>query len=90
MKIHTLFFVICMSALALAQTKVATGVIEGVVVDEGGNPVASAQVTTSADFDSPGITLYNGAIPTFTADVHGHFMVTNLVVGHHYKVYAKK
>ena len=50
MRIMRSWFVIIASVCALAATP--KGVIQGVVVDEGGSPVAAAQVTTSYDLDS--------------------------------------
>jgi len=88
MRIMRSWFVIIASVCALAATP--KGVIQGVVVDEGGSPVAAAQVTTSYDLDSKDVEVQMGAVPTFETDVDGHFMVTNLNVGHQYKVYAQK
>ncbi len=74
-----------------AQTTPQTGAIKGTVVDEAGNPIAAAEVSPSRDLDSKDIIEVGmGVWPTFLTDANGHFVVTNLVVGHHYKVYAKK
>ncbi len=90
MKIRMCLLVICLSMFAVAQVQVQPGIIQGIVFDEAGNPVADAQVTTSGDLDCHCITAYSSVIPTFDTDEHGHFVATSLVVGHHYKVYAKK
>ncbi len=72
------------------QTTPQTGAITGTVVDEAGNPVVAAEVSPGRDLDSKGIEVWMGVWPTFPTNANGHFVVTNLVVGHHYKVYAKK
>jgi len=48
--VRSWFVIILGSVCAFAAT--SKGVIQGVVVDEGGTPVAAAQVTTSYDLDS--------------------------------------
>jgi hypothetical protein len=90
MKLNSFLLVACFCTLASAQFQVQPGVIQGVVVNEAGSPVTDAQVTTSGDLDCKCITVFNGVIPTFNTDERGHFVVTNLVIRHHYKVYAKK
>lgn len=64
--------------------------IKGTVVDEAENPVVSAQVSTGYDLDSKAIEVRAGQVPTFETDAKGRFVVTHLVMGHHYKVYAKQ
>jgi hypothetical protein len=94
MKIMNVIWVILLASLGAfgttPQTTPQTGAIKGTVVDEAGNPVAAAQVSTSIDLDSKDVIVWSGPVPSFPTDAHGHFVVTNLVVGHHYKVYAQK
>ncbi len=90
MKIVSLSWVILLASLGSFGTTPKTGTIKGTVVDAAGNPVASAQVSTGYDLDSKAVEVWAGQVPTFETDANGHFVVTNLVEGHHYKVYAKK
>src|SRR5437879_5631270 len=101
MKIMNVIWVILLASLGAfgttpqtAQTAPQTGAIRGTVVDEAGNPVAAAEVSTSVDLDSKDVIVWTGPHPTFPTDAKGHFVVSgvmgDLVVGHHYKVYAKK
>jgi hypothetical protein len=92
MKIVSLSWVILLASLSSFGTTPQTGAIKGTVVDEAGNPIAAAQVSTGYDLDSKDVQVWAGQVPTFPTDANGHFAVTNpnLVVGHHYKVYAKK
>lgn len=92
MKIVSLSWVILLASLGSFGTTPQTGAIKGTVVDEAGHPIAAAQVSTGYDLDSKDVQVWAGQVPTFPTDANGHFVVTNpnLVVGHHYKVYAKK
>jgi hypothetical protein len=98
MKLRSVIWVILLALLEAfgatpqtAQTAPETGAITGTVVDEAGNPIAAAEVSPSRDLDSKDIIEVGmGVWPAFPTDANGHFVVTNLVVGHHYKVYGKK
>jgi len=81
---------VALASLGAFGTMPTTGAIKGTVVDAAGNPVASAQVSTGYDLDSKAVEVWAGQVPTFETDANGHFVVTNLVEGHHYKVYAMK
>ena len=74
-----------------ALTPKHDGVIKGVVLDEGGKPVASAQVTWVDQEPSPKGEV-DVTVGSFWAESNnaGRFQIGNLIVGHSYKLYAKK
>ena len=67
MKIMNVIWVILLASLGAfgttpqtAQTAPQTGAIRGTVVDEAGNPVAAAEVSTSVDLDSKDVIVWTG------------------------------
>ncbi len=67
------------------------GSISGIVVDQLGNPVTNARVTTR-DLDLPPNTVEVGAgvVPYVETDARGRFLFKGLRVDHRYKVYSEK
>jgi hypothetical protein len=82
----------CLLSLATATTALDKGSIRVVVIDESGNPVHLAQVMASdIEPTPPGVVVVDiGAVPWFETDGAGQVVLKGLVVGHRYKVYAKK
>jgi hypothetical protein len=84
----------CLFSCLLSCSAMASdrGAIRVVVIDESGNPVYLAQVI-ARDLQPvpPGVVEVDiGAVPWFETDEAGQFVLKGLVVGHRYKVYAKK
>ncbi len=79
------------SAVSHASANEDRGSISGIVVDQLGNPVANAHVTTR-DLDFPPNTVEVGAgvVPFVETDVQGRFLFKGLKVEHRYKVYSEK
>ena len=71
-----------------ASASTQDGVIQGVVVDEIGDPVAAALVSTR-DLDTPK-RVVGKMLHAFETDINGCFSIPNLIVGHRYKLYAMK
>jgi hypothetical protein len=82
---------ILLSAIAQASDSEDRGSISGIVVDQLGNPVTNAHVTTR-DLDLPPNTVEvgGGVVPYAETDVQGRFLFKGLKVGHRYKVYSEK
>ena len=67
----------------------STATIRGVVIDQAGNPVNLASVLAEDTEASPN-EVRTGAVPWRETDKDGQFVIRGLVVGDHYKVYARK
>ncbi len=90
MKMMCLHLLIVFGSLCASASTRSTrdGIIQGVVVDETGNPIAAALVSTR-DLDIPKVVV-GKVLQTFETDTNGCFTIRNLVVGHRYKLYAMK
>ena len=80
-----------LSAISLVSAGEDRSSISGIVVDQLGNPVANAHVTTR-DLDLPPNTVEvgGGVVPYVETDGQGRFLFKGLKVGHRYKVYSEK
>ena len=82
----------CFLSLATATAALDKGSIRVVVIDESGNPVHLAQVMArDVEHTPPGVIVVDiGAVPWYETDGAGQVVLKGLVVGHRYKMYAKK
>ena len=73
----------------LANAK-STATIKGVVIDQSGSPVSHAQVLArDTDLPKGTVEIQLGVVPWVEADEKGQFVIKELTVGHHYKMYTK-
>lgn len=91
MKRRTLIALLFMLCVTIGNAS-PTGSIRGVVIDEAGNPVYLANVLARDTEPKPSgvVEVETGAVPWIETDKQGQFVIRGLIVGHHYKVYAKK